>query len=150
MAKAAASQANTQFDRVAAVCAALVILGLVVFLLIRNEEIADPRLSFGAAVLGATIPGFLAVGWSGSGLTVRAGGALALFVLTYLYTPDLVTKQGPGGQTTISAPGGVAADRIDRSTITVNPQPAAPRCGRSHLRAAPACQSLVRGAPDGR
>jgi hypothetical protein len=135
MAKAAASQANTRFDRIAAVCAALVIVGLVVFLLIRNEEIADPRLffalrvvlSFGAAVLGATIPGFLAVGWSGSGLTVRAGGALALFVLTYLYTPDLVTKQGPGGQNTISAPGGVAADRIDRSTITVNPPPAAPR-----------------------
>jgi hypothetical protein len=135
MAKAAASQANTQFDRLAAVCAALVIVGLVVFLLIRNEEIADPRLffalrlvlSFGAAVLGATIPGFLAVGWSGSGLTVRAGGALALFVLTYLFTPDLVTKQGPGGQTTISAPGGVAAGRIDNSPITVTPPPAAPR-----------------------
>jgi hypothetical protein len=46
MAKAAASPANTQFDRIAAVCAALVIVGLVVFLLIRNEEIADPRLFF--------------------------------------------------------------------------------------------------------
>jgi hypothetical protein len=134
MTRTAASQPNAQFDRIAAVCAALVILGLVVFLLIRNEEIADPRLffalrlvlSFGTAVLGATIPGFLAVGWSGSGLTVRAGGALALFVLTYLYTPDLVTRQGQsGGQTTISAPGGVAADRIDGSTITVNPPPPA-------------------------
>jgi hypothetical protein len=58
MAKAA-SQSNTPFDRVAATCAALVIVGLVVFLLIRNEEIADARLffalrlvlSFGAAVL---------------------------------------------------------------------------------------------------
>jgi hypothetical protein len=94
MAKAASSQANTQFDRIAAACAALVIVGLVVFLLIRNEEIADARLffalrlvlSFGAAVLGATIPGFLSVGWSGGGLTVRAGGALALFVLTYIYS----------------------------------------------------------------
>src|ERR1700704_5443335 len=101
MAKASASQANTQFDRIAAVCAALVIVGLVVFLLIRNEEIADARLffvlrlvlSFGAAVLGATIPGFLSVGWTGGGFTVRAGGALALFVLTYLYTPDLAMKQ---------------------------------------------------------
>jgi hypothetical protein len=135
MANAAARQPNTQFDRIAAICAALVIVGLVVFLLIRNEEIADPRLffalrlvlSFGTAVIGATIPGFLAVGWSASGLTVRAGGALALFVLTYLYTPDLVTKQSQGGgQTTISAPGGVAADRIDRSSITVNPPPPAP------------------------
>ena len=133
MARAAASQANTQFDRIAAVCAALVIVGLVVFLLIRNEEITDPRLflalrivlSFGIAVLGATIPGFLQVGWSGNGLAIRAGGALALFALTYLYTPDLVMKQGQVGQTTISAPGGVAAGRIDNSPITVNPPPAA-------------------------
>jgi hypothetical protein len=134
MAKAASSQATAQFDRIAAVCAALVIVGLVVFLLIRNEEIADARLffalrlvlSFGAAVLGATIPGFLAVGWSGGGLTVRAGGALALFVLTYLYTPDLATKQGHSGQVTISAPNGVAAGEIKNSPINVNPAPPAP------------------------
>src|SRR5580700_7165676 len=134
MAKAASSQATAQFDRIAAVCAALVIVGLVVFLLIRNEEIADARLffalrlvlSFGAAVLGATIPGFVSVGWSGGGLTVRAGGALALFVLTYLYTPDLATKQGHNGQVTISAPNGVAAGEIKNSPITVNPVPPAP------------------------
>jgi hypothetical protein len=99
----------------------------VVILLIRNEEVADPRLffalrlvlSFGTAVLGATIPGFLAVGWSGSGLTVRAGGALALFVVTYLYSPDLVTTQEKGGQTTINAPGGVAAGQINNSPINI-------------------------------
>jgi hypothetical protein len=139
MAKALARQAGTQFDRIAAVCAGLVIVGLVVFLLIRNEAIADPRLffalrlvlSFGTAVLGATIPGFLSVGWSAGGLTVRAGGALALFVLTFLYTPDLATQQGQGGPATISAPGGVAAGRIDRSSITVNPPPpASPPAGR--------------------
>jgi hypothetical protein len=73
--------------------------------------------------LGATIPGFLQVGWKGSGLAVRAGGALALFVLTFVYTPDLVTKQG---QTMISAPGGVAAGSIDRSPININPPPTAP------------------------
>ena len=107
------------------------IVGLVVFLLVRNEEIADPRLffalrlvvSFGVAVLGATIPGFLAVGWTGSGLTIRAGGALALFVLTYVYTPDLVTRQTPS---VISAPGGVAAGEIKNSPITVNSPPSAP------------------------
>lgn len=135
MAKPVSVQSNMQFDRIAATCAALVIVGLVVFLLIRNEAIADPRLffalrlvmSFGTAVLGATIPGFLAVGWSASGLTVRAGGALALFALTYLYTPDLVTKQGPAGNVTISAPGGVGAGQITNSPITVNPPPAAPK-----------------------
>jgi hypothetical protein len=127
--RASTNQPRPQFDRIAATCAALVIVGLAVFLLIRNQEIADPRLffvlrvvlSFSTAVLGATIPGFLEVGWSGSGLAVRAGGALALFVLTFLYTPDLVTK----GQVTISAPNGVAAGKIENSPFTVNPPPAA-------------------------
>jgi hypothetical protein len=72
------------------------------YLLIRNEPIADARLffglrlilSFGAATLGASIPGFLNVGWSGGGLAVRAGGALALFVLTFVYTPDVMTAPG--------------------------------------------------------
>jgi hypothetical protein len=55
-------------------------------------------ISFSAAALGATIPGFLNLKWSGGGLAVRAGGALALFVLTFVYTPDLVRDQGhPGG-----------------------------------------------------
>src|SRR4051812_3700123 len=93
------------FDRIAATLAALVIVGLMAFLLIRNEPITDPRLffglrlllSFGAAALGASIPGFLNVGWSGGGLAVRAGGALALFVLTFVYTPDLVTAQAASG-----------------------------------------------------
>jgi hypothetical protein len=93
------------FDRIAATLAALVIVGLMVFLLIRNEPIADPRLFFGmrlvlsfsAATLGASIPGFLNVDWSGGGLAVRAGGALALFVLTFVFTPDLVTDQGRSG-----------------------------------------------------
>src|SRR3954447_14101887 len=99
MARTAARPAPFQFDRIAATCAALVIVGLAVFLLIRNQEIADPRLffvlrvvlSFSAATLGATIPGFLEMRWSGGGAAIRAGGALALFVLTFLYTPDLVS-----------------------------------------------------------
>jgi hypothetical protein len=94
------------FDRVAATLAAIVIVGLAVFLLVRNTPISDPKLffvlrvvlSFSAATLGATIPGFLNVSWSGGGLAVRAGGALALFVLTFVYTPDLVTDQGAGLQ----------------------------------------------------
>ena len=77
---------------------AVAIIALVLFLLVRNEPIADPRLffalrlvlSFATAALAATIPGFLYVQWSGAGLAVRAGGALALFVLTYMHTPDLV------------------------------------------------------------
>jgi hypothetical protein len=81
-----------------------VIVGLAVFLLIRNQPIADPKLFFvlrvvlslSAATLGASIPGFLNLRWSGGGLVVRAGGALALFVLTFFYTPDLVKDQDGG------------------------------------------------------
>src|SRR5208282_2156354 len=95
------NRSTPPFDRIAATLAALVIVGLMAFLLVRNEPIADSRLffglrlllSFGTASLGASIPGFLYVGWSGGGLVVRAGGALALFVLTFVYTPDLVTAQ---------------------------------------------------------
>jgi hypothetical protein len=118
------------FDRVAATLAALVVVGLAVFLLVRNQPIADPKLffvmrvvlSFSTAVLGATIPGFLDLRWSGSGLVLRAGGALALFVLTFVYTPDLVPEKA---QTTISAPNGVAAQSITGSPITINPPPPA-------------------------
>src|SRR5678815_4377313 len=90
--------ASSSFDRIAAIGAALVIVGLAVFLLVRNQPVADPKLffvlrvvlSFAAATLGASTPGFLNVGWSAGGLVARAGGALALFALTFIYTPDLV------------------------------------------------------------
>jgi hypothetical protein len=122
-----------QFDRLAATLAALVVVGLAVFLLVRNQPIADPKLffvlrvvlSFSAATLGATIPGFLDIRWSGSGLALRAGGALALFVLTFVYTPDVLMDQGGRAQTTISAPGGVASQSITGSPITINPSPPA-------------------------
>jgi hypothetical protein len=120
-------------ERLAALGAALLILGLTGFLLIRNEPLASEQLFFAlrlvlslaAAVLGATVPGFLNLEWKGGGLVLRAGGALALFVLTFVYTPDL-----GGGPTSVSAPGGVAAGAITNSPITIQnaaPPPAVPR-----------------------
>ena len=106
MPRAINDQPVTALDRAAAISAALVIVGLAVFLLVRNQPIADPRLffvlrvviSFSAATLGAAIPGFLNVGWSGGGLAVRAGGALALFALTFVYTPNPATDYAPSPQ----------------------------------------------------
>jgi hypothetical protein len=94
------TEQSPQFDRVVGVLAAIVVVGLAVFLLVRNQPIADPKLFFvlrvvmslSAATLGSTIPGFLNVGRSGGGLIIRAGGALALFVLTFIYIPDLLTE----------------------------------------------------------
>jgi len=116
------------FDRVAATVAALVIVGLVVFLLIRNQPIADPRLFFvlrvvlslGVATLGASIPGFLNLKWSGGGLAVRAGGALALFVLTFVYTPDLVKDQNGSGSQIIQHSEGSLSPPIIGNTGTIH------------------------------
>jgi hypothetical protein len=124
-------QTEMRFERIAATAAGLVIVGLVVFLLVRNTPVADPKLFFAlrvmlslcAAVLGATIPGFLDLKWSAKAMSIRAGGALALFVLTYTYTPVLENDQAKGGNLNIAAPGGVAAQTIDHSPITVGGRP---------------------------
>lgn len=127
----AAHSRSFAFDRIASAIAGLGVLGLVGFLLVRNEPIASPQLffalrvllSFGVATLGATIPGFLNVEWSGNGLIIRAGGALALFVLTFVYTPDVLPSPS-AEKTVVSAPNGVAAGRdINNSPITINPDP---------------------------
>lgn len=73
-------------------------IGVVSFLIIRNQPIADPNLvvfvriilSVMIAVFGATIPGMLKVDFSAKGLTIRAMGALALFVITYILTPKVL------------------------------------------------------------
>lgn len=67
---------------------------LLCFLLIRNSPV-EPSLmvalrlimSLLVAVFGATVPGYINLGFTVKGLTVRAVGAVALFVLTYVYTP---------------------------------------------------------------
>jgi hypothetical protein len=122
------TQSTLPFDRIAATVAALVIVGLAVFLLIRNQPIADPRLffvlrvviSFSAAVLGATIPGFLDLRWSGGGLVVRAGGALALFVLTFVYTPDLVKDRSTSGSQIIQHPEGPLSPPITNNSGAIH------------------------------
>jgi hypothetical protein len=122
------TQSTLPFDRIAATVAALVIVGLAVFLLIRNQPVPDPRLffvlrvvvSFSAAVLGATIPGFLDLRWSGGGLVVRAGGALALFVLTFVYTPDLVKDRNSSGSQIIQHSEGPLSPPIVGNSGTIH------------------------------
>jgi hypothetical protein len=131
MARTTRNQRVQSFDRIAATVAALVIVGLAVFLLIRNQPIAEPRLFFvlravlslSAATLGASIPGFLNLKWSGVGLTARSGGALALFVLTFVYTPDLVQNQGRDSRIQINQTSkGVLSPPIVNNTGTITIQ----------------------------
>ena len=87
-------------ERSTVVGAAVVIVGFVLFLCFRNEPLRDPNavvmlrtvLSLATAALGATLPGFLHVGITGRGLSIRAGGALALFVLTFFFTPTVLPQ----------------------------------------------------------
>src|SRR5262245_39349318 len=83
------------WERMISLLAGAVAIGVVLFVIVRNEPFRDPNLvvalrillSFSVSLLGGTIPGFLSIDWSGGGIALRAGGALALFVLTYFGTP---------------------------------------------------------------
>jgi len=94
--------APATWEKIMAVGMAFSIFSLVGWVIIRNQPFADQNfvvflriaLSVAAAILGATIPGFLFVDWKRSGLAVRAGGALALCVLTIVFTPSVI-KTGP-------------------------------------------------------
>jgi len=89
------------WEKVVAYSASGIVLATVVFLLIRNQPISDPNLvvftrvllSFCTAGIGAAIPGFLHIAISTKGAVIRAAGALALFVLTYLLTPTVLPVQ---------------------------------------------------------
>lgn len=121
-------------ERVAAVISGLTILLLVSYLLIRNQPLASPQLFFAlrilvsslAAILGATIQGFLNLKWSGNGLAVRAGGALALFVLTFVITPKLEFKND--GQKIVGDQNGIVVGHDNNGQITLNPAPHSGPC----------------------
>lgn len=90
------------WERAVAVGLSVIIVLSTLFLVIQNEPI-DPNhavnlrilLSLGSAIVGATIPGFLHVDWSFRGVSIRAGGALALFVLTFFGSPRVIKIAPP-------------------------------------------------------
>ncbi|MCY4515572.1 MAG: hypothetical protein OXC69_10665 [Candidatus Tectomicrobia bacterium] len=94
---------SSRFEKKTAYMTALAVVGASLYLIVRNEPFEDPNLvvlartilSFAMAVLGATIPGFLSIAWTGGGLAIRAGGALALFVLTFFVTPTVLPIEFP-------------------------------------------------------
>jgi hypothetical protein len=86
---------DNRTERIIALVAACFILIFVMALIWRNQPFATPDLaramriilSLGVGVLGGTIPGFLNLEYNLQGLAVRAGGALALFALTFFGSP---------------------------------------------------------------
>jgi hypothetical protein len=104
------------WERVAAVLAGMAVVALICFLAIRNQRL-DPQialyvrliLSLAVAVLGGTVPGFLHLQLKRRGNSLRAGGALALFVLTYVYTPNMGLGAGEVESTVSHVSSGVDA-----------------------------------------
>lgn len=89
------------WEVVTSVVAAAFIVLLVSYVIIRNEPLEGDNsallrilLSLAVSILGATIPGFLSVSWRAGGLLVRACGALALFVLTFFFSPAISNSPG--------------------------------------------------------
>jgi HEAT repeat protein len=98
------------WEKISAISAAVFIVGLASFLIVRNERFNDPNLvvlirillSTCVGILGATIPGFLQIDLSGRGALIRAGGALALFLLTFLFSPNVIQPTENPSQTNAS------------------------------------------------
>jgi small GTP-binding protein len=92
------SYAPQPWEKIIVYMTGFLFIGLVAFLLIRNQPVADKNLvvalrvilSLVVAVFGATVPGMLKVDYSARGLSIRAMGALALFVLTFILTPRVL------------------------------------------------------------
>lgn len=84
-------------ERVTALFVGVAIVGVVLYLVIRNKPFTDPdlvvilriTLSLACGILGFSIPGFLEVKYNVGGFTIRACGAAALFVITFFGTPHV-------------------------------------------------------------
>jgi internalin A len=86
------------WERIVVYVTGFLFVGVICFLAIRNQPFADKNLvvmlriilSIVIAIFGATVPGMLRVDFSAKGLTIRAMGALALFVISYILTPNVL------------------------------------------------------------
>lgn len=92
-----------RWEKITAFGVAVAVVVVVLYIAVREIEVPARNfvllrivLSFALAVLGAVIPGFLHVGLTMKGVVIRACGALALFVITYFFTPTIIPRdEGP-------------------------------------------------------
>lgn len=81
----------------------IAIIGFVMYLVARNTPFATPDLyqlvriiiSLGIGVVAGTVPGFLGISGNIAGLTLRAGGGLAAFAITYFFAPGTIPALTP-------------------------------------------------------
>lgn len=87
-----------KWEKILAYSVAVFIVLLTSYVIIRDKPFENPNnalflrilLSLAVAVIGAVIPGFLNVGFDKKGWGIRAGGALALFVITFFGSPKVL------------------------------------------------------------
>lgn len=86
------------WERILAAVCAIAILVLVFIVVLRKDPFTDDNqvvliriaLSLAVGVIGAVVPGFLQVDLKVKGIAIRAGGALALFVITFFFSPNVL------------------------------------------------------------
>ncbi|WP_417379449.1 hypothetical protein [Gimesia sp.] len=85
------------WEKVTVATLAAVVLLAVLYAALQQDEIPARNfallriiLSFAMGVMGGVIPGFLHVDLSFSGSIIRAGGGLALGIVTFFFTPQVV------------------------------------------------------------
>jgi hypothetical protein len=106
----------------------LAAMATVLWLAFRGSELTEQQfeilrivLALAGGGVGAVIPGFLDLNLkSGGKLALRAGGALAVFVVLYFWSPARWQPSSDGNVATINAPGGVVSKEINKSPITIN------------------------------
>jgi hypothetical protein len=89
---------SSKLEKIVALIVSSLIVMMMLYLILLGRPFADSNLaamarillSLACAVLGATVPGFLNIDLSMKGVLIRAGGALALFVLTFFFAPSII------------------------------------------------------------
>ncbi len=97
----AAGYVPALWEKIVGYGCAVSVIGFILFLVVRNVRFEDPNyvifvrilLSLACAVVGGIAPGFLGIDWRVGGLAIRAGGALAIFVITFFWSPKVVAQQ---------------------------------------------------------
>jgi hypothetical protein len=102
-----------------------VFLGAVVWLAFREQALSEQQfeilrivLALAGAGVAGVIPGFLDVGMKAGNMTLRAGGALAVLVILYFWSPAHWKLASPAATTACAQQGVTVGGDVSGSTIT--------------------------------
>lgn len=95
----------SKFERFIGILFAFLVLALIAYTIVMETKIDDNKMlllyiliSIMAGAVVATIPGFLNIDYSGKGMSLRAAGGIAAFVLVLSVLQELHTPNKPQNQ----------------------------------------------------